>query len=80
MGLEKQFDNIEIMFEGQTGQLRYDELNNASKLCVEIAENFAIGFAEWMMEKCDYMSHCVYEYQGDEYTQIELLEIYKKTL
>ncbi len=47
---------------------------------VEIAENFAIGFSEWLMVKCDYRPHCVWEYQGDEYTQKELLEIYKKQL
>jgi len=48
--------------------------------CVEIVENFAIGFSEWLMVKCDYKPHCVWGYQGDEYTQKELLEIYKKTL
>lgn len=70
MGLEKYFDNVEIMFEGQTGQLRYDELNNASKLCVEIAENFAMGFFEW------YMSNDTGKYESTK----QLLEIYKKTL
>jgi len=72
MGLEKYFDNVEIMFEGQTGQLRYDELNNASKLCVEIAENFAIGFSNWVMKR---------HFDNKEpKTTKELLEIYKKTL
>ena len=46
----------------------------------KLMENFAIGFSEWLMVKCDYRPHCVWEYQGDEYTQKELLEIYKKQL
>ena len=45
-----------------------------------IADEFAIGFAEWLILKCDYQRHGVFEYFGEEYTNKELLEIYKKTL
>ena len=77
MGLEKYFDNVEVMFESQTGQLRYDELNNASKLCVEIAENFAIGFLEWYLK--NQRTICTNEMYLRKSNK-ELLEIYKKTL
>lgn len=40
--------------------------------CVEIAEEFAIGFAEWLL--IIYNEDIIY----DAYTKEELLEIYKK--
>jgi hypothetical protein len=45
-------------------------LRNASK-CVEIADEFAIGFADWFHANC-------YEDQVGYYTASELLETYKK--
>ena len=50
---------------------------------MEIAENFAIGFAEWLNEEYSY-----YHGDGEYYDHVEnkwyklkeLLEIYKKTL
>jgi hypothetical protein len=42
-----------------------------SKKCVEIAEEFAIGFAEWLIEK-------EREYPNRIIRGKELLEIYKK--
>ena len=45
--------------------------NYATELIEKIAENFAIGFAEWKdTNQIDYL----------RLTTIELLEIYKKTL
>ena len=45
----------------------------------EVKEKFAIRFSEWLMIQCDYKNHCVWEYQGEEYTQQELIEIFKHT-
>ena len=39
--------------------------------CVVVAENFAIGFADWFHANC-------YEDQAGYYTASELLETYKK--
>jgi hypothetical protein len=43
-----------------------------------INSNFTLDFLDWLILKCDYQSHGVFEYQGQEYTNKELLEIYKK--
>jgi len=67
MKLKEKFEEIEIMFESQTGSLKYDELNNAADECVKIADEFTIDFVEWL---CD-----------NEITKEEIktrLEIYKK--
>ena len=45
-----------------------------------IAEDFAIGFADWLILKCDYQRHGIFEYLGEEYTNKELLEIYKQQI
>lgn len=42
-----------------------------AKYCEKIAEEFAIGFADWFHENC-------YEDQIGYYTASELLETYKK--
>jgi len=65
MTLKEKFDNVEIMFENQVGSLKYDELSEASNQCEKIAEDFAIGFAEWVKKK-------------PRYSNKESLEIYKK--
>jgi hypothetical protein len=86
MTLKEKFDNVEIMFENQTGQLRYDELSEASNQCELIADDFAIGFAEWLTnEQSPYsiVSGNQEERFSDfrkKYTAKELLEIYKKGL
>jgi len=70
MNLKQQFENIEIMFENQIGALKYDELSEASNKCEKIADDFAIGFAEWFDDLSE--DYC------KDYTVKELLEIYKK--
>jgi hypothetical protein len=70
MTLKQKFDNVEIMFENQLGQLRYDELLEASNECVKIAEDFAIGFNDWVNVNA-------YKFPTKTTTK-ELLEIYKK--
>ncbi len=54
--------------------LSENELNRLE----QIAEEFAIDFLNWIILKCDYQKHGIFEYQGEEYTNEELLEIYKK--
>jgi hypothetical protein len=46
--------------------------------CEVIADEFAVGFLNWIILKCDYQKHGIFEYQGEEYTNEKLLEIYKK--
>jgi hypothetical protein len=43
-------------------------------------DEFTIGFVNWLILKCDYQRHGIFEYQGEEYTNEELLKIYKKGL
>ena len=42
--LKEKFNNVEIMFEGQIGSLKYDELYEASNQCEQIADDYAIEF------------------------------------
>lgn len=51
MTLKEKFDNIEVMFEGQTGILKYDELYEVSNQCEKIADDYAIEFAEWITQQ-----------------------------
>jgi len=60
--------------------LEYEDSGYRKKQVQKETENFAIGFADWLILKCDYQRHGVFEYCGEEYTNKELLEIYKKTL
>lgn len=47
--------------------------------CEVIAEDFAIGFAEWLRNECyDTGLKWYYQKDNEEYTSTELLEIYKK--
>lgn len=84
MTLKKKFDNVQIMFENQIGSLKYDELSEASNHCENIADEFAIGFAEWFTNEQSPYS-IVYNNQEvrfsdfrKNYTIKQLLEIYKK--
>ena len=49
--------------------VRYDENGIESEVCVLIADELAIGFAEWLFEHYNII---------DCYDRKELLEIYKK--
>jgi len=50
--------------------------------CEEIADDFAIGFGEWMTSGVEFMDDTkrgrVYYFKKELYTTKELLEIYKK--
>ena len=63
--------NIEIRDSENKMYYEYNHLELAEK-CEVIADEFAIGFAEWLVIR--YNEDIIY----DEYTTKELLEIYKQ--
>jgi hypothetical protein len=73
MTLKEKFEDVEVMFEGQHGFLGYDELLEASDRCVEIADDFAIRFAEWCAK-----NELFYSIQYGRIKAEQLLKIYKK--
>jgi len=84
MNLNKQLQKV-VLGECENGKkftLGIPETENETKICVEIAENFAKGFAEWMsgLISSNYKSGGNWFVKGDIKTTDELLEIYKKTL
>jgi hypothetical protein len=44
----------------------------------ELMEDYAITFSKWLIVNCTYQNHCVWVYKGDEYTQSELMRIFKR--
>ena len=66
----KQSQSRDITDAYDREDISYSKMN---EMLNSLADNHAILFSEWLMEKCDYRSHCVWEYQGDEYTQKQLL-------
>ena len=46
----------------------------------QVADEFAIGFADWIWGNCFNIFNDSFLYKDDEYSTKELLEIYKKTL
>ena len=70
MTLKEKFENVEIMFEGQTGILKYDEMCEASNQCEQIADDYAIEFLEWVL-----FNPLINQFQ---YSYNDLLEIFKK--
>lgn len=72
MTLKEKFSNVQ------------DAYHDRSSECVEIADDFAIGFAEWKDKNCYLVmgSESLFyfrnsEIHDDAYTRKELLEIYK---
>ena len=63
MKLKEKFDNPIMRYD-----LGRNEIEETKEQCVEIAEQFAIGFAEWLSD-----------WHTKERLK-QLLEIYKKTL
>ena len=63
--------NIDIRESENRMYYDYNHLELAEK-CEKIADEFAIGFAEWLVIR--YNEDIIY----DEYTTKELLEIYKQ--
>jgi hypothetical protein len=52
-----------------------------AKECEQVADEFAIGFGEWMTSGVEFVDDTkrgrIYEYKHKKYTTKELLEIYK---
>ena len=71
MKLKEKFDNPIMRHD-----LGRNEIEETKEQCVEIAEDFAIGFAEWMINNAEKYNEYLYQIQDLN----ELLEIYKKTL
>jgi len=47
--------------------------------CEKIADDFAIGFSDWLMENCTLAEdNSLWSYESEDYTNEKLLEIYKK--
>jgi len=55
-----------------------DAYHDRSDECEKIADEFAIGFAEWVWGNCFNIFNDRFNYKDDEYSLKELLEIYKK--
>ena len=70
MTLKEKFDNLD------TESIFYHDSDN----CEQIAEDFAIGFAEWLRENYYDNGELWIEWNSDDNTHSskELLEIYKK--
>jgi len=73
MTLREKFNNVEICIESQLLKIKYDENMRTVDDCIEIAENFAINFANW------------YEFTlrnndnlNERFTPKELIEMFKK--
>jgi hypothetical protein len=82
MTLKEKFDNVEICIESQLLNLRYDENMKCVEECEQIADDFAIGFAEFLINYNYHPIHKVWirydKMANEKYTTKELLEIYKK--
>ena len=81
MTLKEQFDNVEIMFENQVGSLKYDELSEASNQCEQVADEFAIGFLDWIVSedtKILLNDLAIVGEVDESTTSKELLKIYKQ--
>jgi hypothetical protein len=68
MTLKEKFESSDAFISGQKRVLRQ----------MEIAEDFAIGFAEWVEYSCWKVESDRYLYEDDQLTTKELLQIYKK--
>jgi hypothetical protein len=83
MKLEDKFNGLVYPYLGSSMLVNepYQNVIDAnSNECAKIAREFTVGFTHWLMLQCSYMPHCVWMYEGQEYTQEELLVIYEKIL
>lgn len=75
MTLIEKFENVEL----NLSECIYESIGiEASKQCEQIAEEFAIDFAEWIWGNCFNIYNDRFLYKDDEYKTKELLKIYKK--
>lgn len=83
MKLKEQFENVEIMFEGQICKLKYDELCEAPNECVKISNEYAILFAQFIAENHYVLVNKIGKiyYWKNEYglkTTVQLMQDYEK--
>ena len=72
MTLKEKFEEIKIAVEDRNLRLKFiDEKNNCISECEEIADDYAIDFAEWVL--LEYT-----ENNGEVDSTYELLEIFKR--
>lgn len=69
MTLKEKFENINILVYSDFGDYNRNMEDNEIQDCIDVADKFAIGFAEWVENNCDGF---------ERYEQRELLEMYKK--
>ena len=64
---------IQLFYPNVQWKLGQEDCLDRAIRCVEIADEFAIGFGQWLIKK-------EHEYTNKIIAMEELLEIYKKTL
>ena len=85
MTLKEKFQQIEITVKGCDDDnpciISNKMFDNSAKQCEQIADDFAIGFAEWMVSGVEFLDDTekgrVYLYKHNRYLTSELLQIYK---
>lgn len=86
MTLKDKLENIDIVaYDSIEGQYYFNLNKEGVNEIVNITEEFAIGFADWMRENevyiaIDDIGDYAFDIGVNNYTSKELLEIYKKTL
>jgi hypothetical protein len=78
MNLEEKFKEIIFNYDYST-----NTMTQSAKECVQICDDFAVGFAEWCVskEKLDIVHDLILIGElNRNYTTTELLEIYKQGL
>ena len=66
---------IQVAFNNETIN------SNRVETMLELADEYAIGFAGWLMDNCElYEDKSLWSYNSEDYTMQGLLTIYKSTL
>lgn len=71
MTLKQKFENVDILFESQLLKLKYDENMDCADNCEQIANEYAIEFSQWVLDRFTFKDYIHKELS-------ELLEIFKK--
>jgi hypothetical protein len=71
MTLQEKFNELDSEFDGAS--IFYHNTEE----CEKLADDYAVEFTEWLIKKCDFQKHGVWLYKGMEFTQKELLEVFK---
>ena len=69
---------IQLFYPNVQWKLGQEDCLDRAERCVLIADEFAIGFAEWYKKVMKAVEHLTYEKNWMNKTTKELLEIYKK--